>query len=270
MSGASRRRWLGCRLGDLRPSRYAYQECDYDTQPPLDRAMLDGTFRWADAGSPQAGGPVAGRPVAGAPATAAGQPAPAAAQPRDGAPAPAAGTFAGPHRSELRRLTARLHRVGLGLPPDVVAFYTGHRTWHLLDDVSLTGCRTSFADGPEPSPRGDGAYLVPFLQDPQGCAVWHLYLGPAGAAFVVYEADVYALDAAEVPVTAAPRDLVWCSPSFEAFAYRYWLEGVLGRRLAAGDPFPLDERGQAYLDHFRPRPRRPPARHRRPGVRYLG
>ncbi|GAA2146305.1 hypothetical protein GCM10009760_35990 [Kitasatospora kazusensis] len=45
--------------------------------------------------------------------------------------------------------------------------------------------------------------------------------------------------------------IFWCAPSFEHFAYRFWLENRLWRAIHGNSAEPLDTAMQEYLDHYK-------------------
>jgi hypothetical protein len=151
---------------------------------------------------------------------------------------------------------------GLVLPQDFVTFQTRSELYGLLDGVSVTGCWTDIS-GPLPSLVDPGAFLVRFLRDQQDCVIWYLYLRPLREAFVVhshldYEFEYEArrdgkqtetdLDDAQEQRAA----ICWCAPSFEEFAYRFWVENRLWRAIHGGDLSGLEPGLRDYLRHYAP------------------
>ncbi|WP_405616977.1 hypothetical protein [Streptomyces sp. NBC_01508] len=214
--------WCATGLGDYRACRFTYEYYSYESLPPLDSDRFTGAFRWlGDLGEPI------------------------------------------PHQvTRLDGLAKELSARGLTLPPDFVTFQTGANLHGSLDKVSATGCWTNISD-PLPSPVEPGAYLVRFLQDQQDCVTWYLYLRPSSEAFVVhseidYEYEYEArregeesgadLDDAEKQRAA----LLWCAPSFEEFAYRFWIENRLWHATNGGGSPQLEPRLRDYLEHYAP------------------
>jgi hypothetical protein len=132
---------------------------------------------------------------------------------------------------------------GLTLPMDFITFQTRSELHLALDEVSVTGC-WSDVSGPLASPVEPGAYLVRFLRDQQDCVLWYLYLRPSGETFVVNsyylayyldyrdedgedwqapDSDFFAGDLSD--------EIFWCAPTFEQFAYRFWVENRLWQAL---------------------------------------
>nr|BEK63591.1 hypothetical protein KPHV_08180 [Kitasatospora purpeofusca] len=150
----------------------------------------------------------------------------------------------------------------LSLPQDFVTFCTSSNLRGSLDSVSVTGCWISLS-APLPSPVETGAFLVRFFRDQQDCVFWYLYLRPSGEVFVVnssldYEFEYEARDSDDYqpesdlddPV-AQEAEILWCAPSFEHFAYRFWLENRLWRAVNGRSDEPLDAELKEYLDHYR-------------------
>ncbi|MFE5561484.1 hypothetical protein [Streptomyces sp. NPDC056544] len=126
----------------------------------------------------------------------------------------------------------------------------------------MTWCWTDISP-PLPSPVEPGSFLVRFLRDQQDCVIWYLYLRPSGEAFVVhshldYEHEFEARRAAEE--TAGDLDdagtqtaaILWCAPSFEEFAHRFWIENRLRHAVNGGDPSRLEPQLRSYLHHYAP------------------
>ena len=226
--------WYATDLGDYRPCQYTYQGYDYDTLPALDATRFTGAFRWL--GDP-------GEVVPG-------------------------------QVAQLREVQESLAAQGLALPEDFVRFHTSSNLLDSLDEVSVTGCWSSLS-APLPSPVEPGAFLVRFFRDQQDCVLWYLYLRPTGEVFVVvsyldyeykYECESEAQDSADAAephsylgdAAAQRAAILWCAPSFEQFAYRFWIENRLWRALNGDEEDePIDPEMQAYLDHYKsPSPQR--------------
>ncbi|MFF9130244.1 hypothetical protein [Streptomyces sp. NPDC014806] len=162
----------------------------------------------------------------------------------------------------LDGLAKALEGGGLTLPQDFVTFQTDAEMRYSLDDVSVTGCWTNLSE-PLPSPVEPGAFLVRFLRDQQDCVIWYLYLRPSSDAFVVhshldYEYEYEARRGGEETwtdlddVEEQRAAILWCAPSFEEFAHRFWIENRLWRVLNDGDPSGLDPESRDYLRHYAP------------------
>ncbi|MFF8908746.1 hypothetical protein [Streptomyces olivaceoviridis] len=130
---------------------------------------------------------------------------------------------------------------GLTLPRDFVTFQADSKLHCSLEEVSVTCCWTDISE-PLPSPAEPGAFLVRFLRDQQDCVIWYLYLRPSGEVFVVhssldYEYEYEARRDGEETETDLddPEEqraaILWCAPSFEEFAHRFWIENRLWHAL---------------------------------------
>lgn len=210
--------WCATDLGEYRPCSATYENYSYDSVPPLDPARFDGTFAWF--GDP------------------------------------------GPESKEGAATADELDRVladeGLRLPRDFVRFLSYEGLRQALDQVSVTACYLDVAK-PVPSPVERGAYLVTFLRDQQDCAFWHLYLRPSGETFVVHTFEPlerFELFAARNGGEPSAADLehmtqaiFWCAPTFEEFAFRFWIENRLWyvTNEQHREPDPVE---RAYLDHY--------------------
>jgi hypothetical protein len=101
-----------------------------------------------------------------------------------------------------------------------------------------------------PSPVGDGARLVRFLNDQQDVLLWWLYLRPDGTHTVVCGGIPYDTFAASAEQARAA--LVTVAPGFEAFLYRFWVENLAWFELNewGRPPAELDPAVRAYLSHY--------------------
>jgi hypothetical protein len=214
--------WCATDLGEYRACRGTYERYRYESLPPLDSSLFVGAFQWLG---------------------------------RAGDPLPE-------NVTKLTGLATDLTASSLVLPQDFVTFQTRSKLYGVLDWVSVTGCWTDISK-PLPSPVDPGAFLVRFLRDQQDCVIWSLYLRPSGEPFVVhshldYEHEYRArregwrtetdLDDAQEQRAA----ICWCAPSFEEFAYRFWVENRLWRAVRSGDLSGLEPELREYLRHYAP------------------
>ncbi|MET9498463.1 hypothetical protein [Streptomyces sp. NPDC006552] len=214
--------WCATDLGVYRPCRYTYEYYPYESLPPLDSTELTGTFQ-------QLGGTSETVPE---------------------------------QVTALNRLAENLATKGLTLPRDFVTFQADSKLHCSLDEVSVTCCWTDISE-PLPSPVEPGAFLVRFLRDQQDSVIWYLYLRPPGEAFVVhsyldYEYEYEARRHGEGTESNFddPQEqraaILWCSPSFEEFATRFWIENRLWHALSGNDLSGLEPQVRDYLRHYAP------------------
>jgi hypothetical protein len=137
--------------------------------------------------------------------------------------------------------------IGVALPPSFVSFMA-RPEWRAAIP-SCTACYWSLSAA-VPSPVGDGAHLVRFLNDQQDVLFWWLYLRPDGGHQVVCGNIPY--DSYQASAEQARADLVTVAPGFEEFVYRFWVENLawfelneMGRSLAELDPAVRE-----YLSHY--------------------
>jgi hypothetical protein len=207
--------WCATDLGDYRPGRHTYQLYPYETLPVLDGSRFTGEFQWL--GDP--------------------------------------GETIADHVAEVAELEALLGAQGLALPKDFARFHLSSKLYGSLDEVSVTCCWSSLSK-PLPSPVEPGAALVRFFRDQQDCVFWYLYLRPNGGAFVVSSFRDYE-DEDDEPrsdlddIEAHTATIFWAAPSFEQFAYRYWLENRLWQVVHHDGSDLEDAEMQAYLDHYK-------------------
>ncbi|MER5385862.1 hypothetical protein ABT040_37390 [Streptomyces sp. NPDC002688] len=212
--------WCATDLGEYRACRYTYEYYPYESLPPIDSTQFAGAFPWL-------GGTGETLPEQGA---------------------------------KLDRLAKDLVAEGVTLPQDFVTFHTDSKLQYALDEVSVTSCWTDISE-PLPSPVEPGSFLVRFLRDQQDCVIWYLYLRPSGEAFVVhssldYEHEYAARHDGEETQTDLddPEEqraaILWCAPSFEEFAHRFWVENRLWHALHGNDRSGLEPRLRDYLRHY--------------------
>ncbi|MFE9092826.1 hypothetical protein [Streptomyces sp. NPDC007264] len=216
--------WYASDLGRFRPCGGTYEVYPHESVPPLDPGRFTGSFDWlGGVGSPE------------------------------------------PEQADrLGRLAESLSALGLTLPGDFVAFQTAANLHDRLDQVSVTACWSDISD-PLPSPVEDGARLVRFLRDQQDCVFWYLYLRPSGETFVVFSGvdyEEYAArkadgeeksgDEASRHREAHRRAIGWCAPTFEEFAYRFWVENRIWYTVQGADLSGLEPELRDYLSHYAP------------------
>lgn len=214
--------WCATDLGEYRSCQGTYEYYPYESLPPLDSSLCVGAFQWL------------GR----------------------------TGDLLPEKVAKLTGLATDLMARGLALPQDFVTFQARSRLCGVLDEVSMTGCWTDIS-APLPSPVDPGAFLVRFLRDQQDCVFWYLYLRPLAEPFVAcshldYEHEYKArrdrqrtetdLDDAQEQRAA----IRWCAPSFEEFAYRFWVENRLWPAIHRGDLSQLEPELRDYLRHYAP------------------
>lgn len=170
-------------------------------------------------------------------------------------------------RGQLGTISADAQRLGLVLPD---AFMRLMSSPDLQDRIpSCTACTFGLSDRIIPCPSADGAFLIPFLSDRQGCLEWCLYLTRTGeqcvvampgnvAAFLIYgkaryEATykaIYGEAYEDVDDAAFVRETRVCAPSFVLFIYRFWLENLIWYKPTGDDGTPLADAKRRYLEHY--------------------
>jgi hypothetical protein len=253
--------WWGIELGDYREEGGTYNRYEYRSIPPLPEAHLDPLIAW-----------LVESPSTGNEDTSEGS------------------VDLREYRANLRRrlngIQASASKLGLTIPAEYVELAVDDNTQELIP--SCTDCYFDLGAKLTPSPFGDGGFLLKFYIDSQSCLVWYLYLTPdRGHSIVVsgrdfdYDEDDLLLDEdddlhpdeedveylTDDPDSPPPgAEIEFCSPSFHAFVYRWWMENRLWLKVAVGptfdfhDPRPLTPAEQAYLDHYR-QPPPPPDSH---------
>ena len=140
-----------------------------------------------------------------------------------------------------------LERVGVELPQSFVDFMA-RPDWRAAIP-SCTACYWSVSEA-VPSPVGDGAHLVRFLNDQQVVLLWWLYLRPDGTHTVVCGGIPY--DTYDASAEQTRADLLTVAPGFEAFLYRFWVENLAWYELnMLGRPYAdLHPAVREYLGHY--------------------
>jgi hypothetical protein len=219
--------WCGTNLGDYRPCSSTYERYPYSSIPILDASRFTGSFEWIVAH----------------------------------------GTIDAAKVASMEALSRQLAAVGLTLPRDFVRYHTHVDLSRTLEAVSGTGCWSTVPEQPIPSPVEPGALLVRFLNDQQDCVTWYLYLRPSGEVFVAHAYGLeFEVDDEGTPAYLRPgtfptyldaRDyeafakIYWCAPSFEQFAYRFWIENRILGALVDDPKATLAADLEGYLDHYR-------------------
>ena len=223
--------WWSISLRRYRPCDDTYCLFPYDSLPPIDSTGFRGDFHWLPPLDP------ALRDVGAV----------------------------DEKRAEIARhlpaLIAEAGTRGVTLPAAFLAFMRDPEAHRRVP--TCTACYFDLPAELTPSPFGDDAYLIRFLNDQQWLLLWHLYLKPDGDHCVVVSSTAYDEpldwsaddeDGGMAGETAARLEELraetwWCAPDFEVFLYRFWLENHLWFSLTRGRPLTEDE--DAYLRHYR-------------------
>lgn len=159
-------------------------------------------------------------------------------------------------------IEADLARDGPTLPEDFTALIT-RANLHRCLDRGGGGAWTSVA-GPLPSPVDPADRMVLFFRDQQSCILWYLYLHRSGQSCVVYSDRnftrepglMYGPDGEIVPPR---REIFWCAPSVEIFAYRFLVESRLAQAVRDKTrACELESELLAYLAHYLAQPSNEP------------
>jgi uncharacterized protein (TIGR02996 family) len=213
--------WFSDSLGGVRASRGPFGSLCYEELPPLPVAELRGDFAWL-----------------------------LACDSLDSPTDNDRSRWQGNAQTAKQRLAETAASLGLTPPPEFLRY---------VGDIDLqmrprngSDYVIHFDGRIEPSPAGDGGYLLPFDSLGDCHVMWELYLTTSGYSCVVATSWLFN----KGPATAFPissygseKRVVFCAPSFEAFLFRYWLENEISHALDAQTP--LTALQQAYLDHYR-------------------
>ena len=151
---------------------------------------------------------------------------------------------------KLPSLKTKAERIGLSIPESFLTFMGNAK---LIGRIrSCTDCYFEHSQRIAPNPNGDG-YFIHFLSDSQGCIFWNLFVEPSGDHCVVASSGYYFgdnWDPADPYHGNESGKLFFCSPSFESFVYRFWLENEIWYQLS-WHKRPLTELQQRYVDYYR-------------------
>jgi hypothetical protein len=159
-----------------------------------------------------------------------------------------------PPPNELEARVAEARHVGLSIPDE---FITLMRDEELLTRVpSCTACYWELGAHLLPLPDHEGPErLLRFMNDQQSCVLWYLLLEPGRRHRVVAafprlgedlnESAFEGVDSLSVD-EPIPFGVCACSPSFEEFVRRFWIENAIW--CLAFDGKPLNAELTAYLD----------------------
>jgi hypothetical protein len=151
--------------------------------------------------------------------------------------------------THLKRLIAQAE---FELPAQFTAFMASPSLHERIR--SCTACMLELGDFIVRTTDPPGGLIIQFLVDQQGVLRWYLYADAAGGQAVLVSGEVFGLiyDPDQVrrdEINLFNEEFWLCASSFEEFICRFWLENEIWFRLDKG--LPLDERQQAYLDHYR-------------------
>lgn len=216
--------WWSFDLGRYRPCDGTYCFTEYDSIPPI--RALNGTLDWLGPLDPQTDSRM---------------------QIYRNAPE---------ERGKLAEIEAEAATLGLTLP---AAFIRLMGSPDLQDRIpSCTACTFDLSEHIVPCIGETPGYIIRFLRDQQDVLLWYLYLTPQGEQWVLVSPYEFGDGPDENP-NAVPEDerraiiahTRICAPSFETFAYRFWLENTLWFKLNESDSGdPLSDEQQQYLDYY--------------------
>ena len=213
--------WLSIQLEGYRdePEHTTYSWFSYEDLPPLLIELFDGNFEWLKKSELQdADGEATDLSI------------------------------------EVKQIRATASQIHLPLPNEFVRFM---KSPDLLNRIrSCTDCFFNLPNQIIESPANDGGHLIRFLSDSQGCLFWYLYLTKNGEHCVVASGNLirdeedFDEDDEEIEDLNESSRIVFCSPSFEEFIYRFWIENEIWYALSYDDE-PLTQEEQNYVAHYK-------------------
>lgn len=121
-----------------------------------------------------------------------------------------------------------------------------------LNIPSSSGCYFDLSRKLLPCPELEDAYLVRFLNDPQGLLYWYLLIHPNLSDCVLACAPEWKQEIQHIEQLDSAleiQDLIQCSYSFEEFIYRYWIENKIC--FAVEENRALTDEFESYADHVK-------------------
>jgi uncharacterized protein (TIGR02996 family) len=216
--------WVLANLGDYRPVDYypvgtTYHGCRYETLPPVPAERLTGDFSWLTTRRQRQSQPAQATPI-----------------------------------SAVDHVRVLAEREQIPLPASFLTFFDNASLVHRLR--LCTDCYFNLPEVLLEVPCADGDVVLRFYSDPQGSYHWYLYLTRAGAHCVVGSGSWVGGQRSHTfhhgyRYCGLARG-VWhfCSPSFEEFVYRYWIENEIWYSLNL-EKKPLTAAQEAYVAHYR-------------------
>jgi hypothetical protein len=155
----------------------------------------------------------------------------------------------------LKEMVSSAKQLGLSLPDIFLQLMS---STDLQDRIpSCTACYFDLSEKIVPCHGSKDGYIIRFLNDQQWCLTWYLYITPKGEHCTLVSPiwlDGLVLDSEYANnITAEeqreiPRNIYVCSPSFEAFIYRFWLENSCWFNLIEQKPLTAEQ--QQYLSYY--------------------
>lgn len=223
--------WYSFGLGPYRPCDATYCLFSYESLPPLDNSLFQGTLHWL----------------------------PPLADDKN-----QRGIDHYHSESDLQRIIVSAQQLSVSLPK---AFLHLIASAELMERIpSCTDCYFTLSEKMVACPGSEEGYIVRFLNARQGQAAWYLYLTPQGnhcilAGFPLLDLlhDSESPKYIEKRITEEERSMAFtgkgayvCALSFEEFLYRFWLENILWYKIVWYEgQKPLTSEEQHYLSFLK-------------------
>ncbi len=165
----------------------------------------------------------------------------------------------------VRDLATQAERLGVRLPTAFIRLMAAPELYMRIPEYA--GCWFNLWEAQlDQCPGTEDAFVVHFLNDQQDCTLWYLYLTQRGDEAVLAARDSSPAAPSNYlerlvrpdedgPLSDLQRRAVLanayaCASSFEAFAYRWWLESTIYMKLNGFDSEPLTAEERRYLAHY--------------------
>lgn len=222
-------KWFFPGLGRYRRCDATYCHFPYESLPPLDESLFQGTLHWLT--------PLNGRGERGM-----------------------------DHyhsEADLQQIVASAQQLSIPLPGTFLQLMASAELMERIP--SCTDCFFSLSEKLVACPGSEEGYIVRFLIARQGQIAWYLYLTPQGSHCVLCGWPLLdLLNDPESPeyiragVTDEERSMAFtgkvthiCALSFEEFLHRFWLENILWFKIVwHRDYTSLTEKEERYLSHY--------------------
>jgi len=222
--------WYSFGLGPYRPCDATYCLIPYESLPPLDESLFQGTLHWLISSK------------------------------RD---KKLRGMSHFHSEAELRRIIASAQELSIPLPD---AFLRLMASAKLMERISsCTDCYFALSEKMVACPGSEEGYIVRFLNARQGQIAWYLYLTPQGKHCILVGFPLLDLlndpaspEYIEAGITDEERSAALagkrayvCASSFEEFLYRFWLENILWYKIVwYHGQKSLTEEEEHYISHY--------------------
>lgn len=163
------------------------------------------------------------------------------------------GVYNGDMKEQLDRIVSSARNLDVEIPDSFQVFFNNSELQKRVP--TCTACYLDLSGDIIKFPHSKDTYLLRFLNDQQSVLLWYLCVNAEGEHCVLlshyyHEEEIQKeLYGEEIDDEVLINNTAICSPSFEEFIYRFWIENILWFCLT--DNLPLNESEQLYLEKAR-------------------